>query len=153
MSKKDRQAILEGLASRIDPTEHAQHLEEQLKSLKNQASRVMVAVQQIEEDPHAQETEKSQVEDGYRQLESLLWRIKDIEERLEGMTQAHVTSIAGLNRAQRRNAERQAAKQSKKTKVTKTTETRALAERDVPDDLSDDDEDARNGGDDPPATG
>jgi DNA repair exonuclease SbcCD ATPase subunit len=134
MSKKDRRAILEGLASRIDPADHAQHLEEQIKQLKNQASRVMVAVQQIDEDPHAQETEKSQVDDGYRQLESLLWRIKDLEERLEGMTQAHVTSIAGLNRAQRRAA----AKKGSKGKVA--------------DDLSGDDDDAANNGDDPPAT-
>ena len=138
MSKKDRRQILENLASRIDPTEHAQHLEEQLKQLKNQASRVMVAVQQIEDDPHAQEVEKSQVDDGYRQLESILWRIKDTEERLEGMGQAHISSIAGLNRAQRRNAEKQAKKGLKGN---------------VPDDLSDDDDGPGDNGDDPPVTG
>lgn len=138
MSKKDRRAILEGLASRIDPTEHAQHLEEQLKQLKNQASRVMVAVQQIEEDPHATEVEKSQIDDGYRQLESLLWRIKDTEERLDGMTQVHVTSIAGSNRVQKRNAERQAAKRSKGK---------------VAEDLSGDDDSPRDDSDDSPVTG
>jgi len=139
LSKKDRRQILEGLASRIDPTEHAQHLEEQLKQLKSRASQVMVAVQQIEDDPHGPEVEKAQVDDGYQQLESLLWRIKDTEERLEGMTQAHVTSIAGLNRTQKRNAEQQATK----IKVAKPSK------RDISDDLSNDDDSTTDESDDP----
>ena len=103
MSKKDRRNILERLASRLDPAEHALLLQEQLKALKAQASRVMIAVEHLENDPHAQEVEQSQVAQGYEQLKSLLWRIEDIEARLDGLDKAHVISIGDFkNRAERR---------------------------------------------------
>ena len=131
MSKKNRRKILENLASRIDPKEHANHLEETLKQLKERASRVMIAVQQIEDDPNSPEVEKASVDEGYKQLESLQWRIEDCEERLESLGDAHVESITGLNRAQKRAA----AKKSK---------------RQVPNDLSDDEDQTGDGSNDTP---
>ena len=140
MSKKDRRRILENLASRIDPSEHAQHLEETLKQLKERASRVMIAVQQIEDDPNSPEVEKASVDEGHKQLESLLFRIEDCEGRLEEMGEAHVESITGTARAQKRNKENQERKRLKKL------------QRQVPDDLSDDEDDASDGSEDAPAT-
>lgn len=138
MSKKDRRQILENLASRIDPKDHAQHLEETLTQLRERASRVMIAVQQIEDDPNSPEVEKKSVEEGYTQLESLLWRIQDCEERLDQMKDAHVTSIAGTARAQKRNVDNQERKRLKKL------------QRQVPNNLSDDEDDAGDSSDDPP---
>lgn len=102
MTKRDRRQVVEALASRIDPAVHRQHIEEQLKALTDQASLVMISVQQLEGDPHAREVEKDQLDQGYERLESLLWRIEDLNVRLEEMDSAHIASVAGLNRAQRR---------------------------------------------------
>jgi hypothetical protein len=102
MTNKNRRQVIEALASHIDPATHRQHIEEQLKATTDQASRVLVSVQQLEGDPHAQEVEKAQLDRGYDQLESLLWRVEDLDARLKEMDSAHVASVAGLNRAQRR---------------------------------------------------
>lgn len=107
MAKVDRKKLLESLAAHIDPQEHRTHIEAQQTAVKTRASQVMIAVQQLADDPHAGEVEKSQLEKAERQLESLLWQIEDLDDRLAGLDKAHVASVApndGPNRAQRRSA-------------------------------------------------
>ncbi|KKN55499.1 hypothetical protein LCGC14_0581740 [marine sediment metagenome] len=140
MSKKNRRNLLESLAARVDPKQHRDHLMQELTALKERASRTMIVVQHIENDPHAQEVEKAQVEQGYQQLESLDWRMEDIEARLAGMDDAHVESIAGPNRAARR--------------LTRDGRNRkARLKYEAGKDFSEDDEDSGDPGSDPPATG